>query len=71
MDELDLNVMAPHEVARQLRRAAQAYFASAGELSDAWQDESAGLVWIDLARILERAATQCERAVAKRIGVKP
>jgi hypothetical protein len=66
MSTVDLNVSAPDHVPEMLLRAAQAYYASADELTSAWQDESAGAIWQDLAKILERAAAQCDKAIAKR-----
>jgi hypothetical protein len=66
MSSVDLNVSAPDHVPGMLLKAAQAYYESAGELASAWQDEAAGAIWRDLAKILERAAAQCEKAIAKR-----
>jgi hypothetical protein len=49
-----------------LRRIADMFNESATELSSAWQDNEAGKVWGDFARIMERAAEQCAKARAKR-----
>jgi acyl-CoA reductase-like NAD-dependent aldehyde dehydrogenase len=58
----DLDLDAPEKVAGVLRAAAEQYRESASELAVAWQDKNAGKVWARLARILERAADQCDRA---------
>lgn len=63
MKSLDLDVDAPDKVASILRAAAEAYYESSGELEAAWQDREAGRPWTKIARILERAADQIERAV--------
>lgn len=63
---LDLDVIAPHQVAIALRRAADNYRSGATELQTAWQDPNAGKCWEDFAGILERAADACEKARAKR-----
>lgn len=62
--DLDLDVDAPDQVADVLRAAAQEYFEAEEELSSAWQDPQAGKVWTKIARILERAANQVDRAVS-------
>ena len=62
MRDIDLNVAAPETVQLTLRRAADQYRESSGELAAAWQDKIAGSVWNDIARILDRAADSCERA---------
>lgn len=64
----DLDVDAPEKVAPRLRNLADLYYAAASELAAAWGDESAGLIWNDLAKILDRAATSCDKAYAKRLG---
>lgn len=63
---LDLDVMAPHQVALTLRRAANIYREGAAELQTYWQDSDAGKCWEDFAGILDRAADACEKARAKR-----
>lgn len=68
MPEISLDVATPEEVPDVLRRAADHYRESQGELSSAWQDENAGKVWADFATILDRAAQSCERAISKRLG---
>jgi hypothetical protein len=62
---LDLDVDTPEKVAQVLRAAAERFYESEGELQSAWQDRNAGRVWREFAKILERAADQCERAVSK------
>ena len=62
MQPLDLDVDAPEAVAPVLRRAAQQYAESASELQSAWQDKNAGKAWTRIARILERAADQIDKA---------
>lgn len=65
-DELmNLDVASPGEVAGVLRRAADKFHESAGELESAWQDKSAGRPWSVIARALERAADQIDKALAK------
>lgn len=62
---LDLNVDAPDKVALVLRAAAQAFAESEVELQAAWGEPSAGRVWRELAKIMDRAADSAERACAK------
>ena len=57
---------APEEVEVTLSRIADMFNESATELSSAWQDNQAGKVWGDYAKIMERAAEQCAKARAKR-----
>ena len=57
---------APEEVENMLRHIADVFNESATELSSAWQDNQAGKVWGDFARIMARAADQCATARAKR-----
>ena len=57
---------APEDVAQVLRRIADMFNESATELSSAWQDNQAGKVWGDYAKIMERAAESCEKARTKR-----
>jgi hypothetical protein len=63
MKDLDLDVSHPDQVAAVLRRAAETYAESALELTAAWQDKGAGRPWNKLARILERAADQVDKAL--------
>ena len=58
--------VAPEEVEPMLRRIADMFNEAATELSSAWQDNQAGKVWGDFARIMERAADQCAKARPKR-----
>ena len=57
---------APEHVEQILRNVADTFNEAATELSAAWQDREAGKCWGDFARILERAAEQCEKIRAKR-----
>lgn len=59
----DLDVDSPDKVAPILRHLADSYRESASELATAWQDKNAGKVWDRLARILDRAADQAEKAL--------
>lgn len=61
--KVNLDVDAPEQVPALLHRAAQLYYDSEGELQSAWQDAKAGRVWREFAKILERAAWQCTRAI--------
>jgi hypothetical protein len=63
--DLDLDVDAPEKVPTVLRCVAERYYESHAELAAAWQDKHAGQVWTALARILERAALECDKAIAK------
>jgi len=65
MKNLDLNVMSPDQVSRVLRNAADAFNQSASDLASTWQDDGAGRVWTELAKILESAADRADRAYAK------
>lgn len=62
---LDLDVAVPDQLANVLRRAAENFNQSYSELQSAWQDQQAGRVWAEFAKILERAAGQCDRACDK------
>lgn len=62
---INLDCACPEDVAKILRQAAQRYGESEGELQAAWGDEKAGRVWRELAKILDRAADQCDKACAK------
>jgi hypothetical protein len=61
----DLDVATPEEVSAVLRAVAEKYRESQGELQSTWQDQQAGRVWAKLAAILERAADQADKAVAR------
>jgi hypothetical protein len=65
---LDLDVDSPEKVPGVLRAIANKYYESVIELQSAWQDKNAGKIWEDYARILERAANSCEKALNKRFG---
>jgi len=56
----------PHEIPQVLRNAAQLMREQASDLQSAWGDPQAGLIWSDFAKILERAATSCDTALARR-----
>lgn len=58
----------PESLPAILRRAADKLAESPGDLSAAWQDANAGKVWGDFARILNRAADSCDRAITRRLG---
>jgi hypothetical protein len=58
--DMNLDVDAPDRVPKVLRRAAEAFFESAGELDAAWQDKS-GDIWAKIAQVLESAAVKIER----------
>jgi hypothetical protein len=62
---MNLNVMSPDQVSRVLRDAADAFNQSASDLASTWQDDNAGRVWLELAKILESAADRADRACAK------
>lgn len=61
MKNLDLDVDSPDKVGGVLRRAAEAYYESAGELQGAWGDRNAGKIWEKIAHILDRAADSIDR----------
>jgi hypothetical protein len=65
---LDLDVDCPEKVPQVLRRAADRFRESTGELQSAWQDEHAGKVWTAIATVLDRAAGSCETAIKKHLG---
>jgi hypothetical protein len=62
-ESLNLDVESPEQLPAVLRLAAQRFNESAGELESARQDTNPGKVWERMARILERAADSCERAI--------
>ena len=61
----DLDVSCPEQVSKVLRAVAQQYRESTGELQSAWQDDQAGRVWSEIAKILDRAADSADKACAK------
>lgn len=63
MKSLDLNVDSPDKVAAVLSNAVEAYFASAAELSSAWQDPEAGKPWAKIAKILSKAMVQVDNVI--------
>lgn len=58
---IDLDVATPEGVPDVLRKAAWNYREAHNELQAMWQDKHAGKVWEQFARILEKAAEQCEK----------
>lgn len=62
----DLDVNHPNRVPHVLRAAADAYYASADELSHAWQSPAAGDIWNRLGAILERAADAAEKVLRRK-----
>ena len=65
LTSINLDVAHPDEVSTVLRNAAEAYIDSASNLESAWQDKQAGAPWLKIARILERAADQIDKELAK------
>lgn len=65
MPVIDLDVDTPEKVSRALRRAAQAYYEAEGDLQAAWTDRTAGRVWRELGKVLDRAADAAERTVQR------
>ncbi len=65
--ELNLDVDAPDKVAGVLTAAANAYQASAVELSAAWQDQRIPTIWAAIAAELDIAAWKIERIVKQRL----
>lgn len=66
LDRYNLDVADPDSVPIVLETVANFYRESAGELEGAWQDKQCGKVWEDFARILDRAAQSCRKALDKR-----
>jgi hypothetical protein len=60
-----LDVAAPEDVPIVLLSVASHYRESAAELQGAWQDRNAGAIWARFATILDRAAEQCRKQLAK------
>jgi hypothetical protein len=65
--ELNLDVDAPEKVARVLNAAANAYQASAVELTAAWQDQRVPMIWAAIAGELDLAAWKIEKIVKQRL----
>jgi hypothetical protein len=65
--ELNLDVDAPDKVAGVLTAAANAYQASAVELSAIWQDRQIPMIWAAIAGELDIAAWKIERIVKQRL----
>jgi hypothetical protein len=66
-DELNLDVDAPDKVAGVLSAAANAYQASAVELSAAWLDRHIPMIWAAIAGELDLAAWKIEKIVKRRL----
>jgi hypothetical protein len=62
----NLDVDALEKVPVVLETVANHYRESASELAGAWQDAEAGKIWADFARILDRAAESCRKAIHRR-----
>jgi hypothetical protein len=65
--ELNLDVDAPDKVAGVLSAAANAYQASAVELTAAWQDQRVPMIWAVIAGELDLAAWKIEKIVKQRL----
>jgi hypothetical protein len=65
-DELTLDVDAPDKVAGVLSAAANAYQASAIELTAAWRDRHIPMIWAAIAGELDLAAWKIEKIVKQR-----
>jgi len=61
--KLNLDVDSPKKVAIVLHAAADAFYETGDELELYWQDKGAGKLWIEIARILERAADRIDREI--------
>ena len=57
----------PEGIPAALRAAAELFAQSREDLAANWQDRNAGRVWGEFARIMERAADACDRAIAKHV----
>jgi uncharacterized protein (DUF2384 family) len=66
-NELNLGVDAPDKVAGVLSAAANAYQASAVELSATWQDRRVPMIWAAFAGELDLAAWKIEKIVQQRL----
>jgi hypothetical protein len=65
--ELNLDVNAPDKVAGVLSAAANAYQASAVELSAAWHDRHIPMIWAAIAGELDLAAWKIDKIVKQRL----
>lgn len=65
LQNIDLDVSHPDQVAGVLRAAAQTFYEDGAELTSAWQSSGAGEPWYKVAGILEDAADRIERALTK------
>lgn len=65
MKTFDINVSSPDKLADVLRSAAQAFRESTEDLRSTWQDDQAGRVWAELARVLESAAMRSDLVCEK------
>lgn len=63
--EYNLDVDAPEKVPEVLHRVADAYRDSQSTLQSDWQDKNAGKIWGKIATILEKAADQINKEIAK------
>jgi hypothetical protein len=66
LNSLNLDVAAPQDVAVVLERAANAFVDSANDLRHAWQEDGAGVEWIQIANSLRATAMRIERMLAAR-----
>ena len=64
----NLDCATPDDVPAVLESVANHYRESAAELAATWQDNAAGEVWSDFARILDRAAVACRKSIRNRLG---
>ena len=55
----------PHDVPAFLHAIATRYREDQAQLQDAWQDPKAGLIWGELAKVLERATDQARAVIDK------
>jgi hypothetical protein len=65
--ELNLDVDAPDKVAGVLSAAANAYQASAVQLSAIWQDRHIPMIWAQIAGELDLAAWKITKIVSARL----
>jgi hypothetical protein len=66
--ELNLDVDTPDKVADVLTAAANAYQASAAELSAIWQDRHIPLIWAEIAGELDIASYRIAQIVKRRFS---
>jgi hypothetical protein len=67
LERYNLDVSTPDDVPVILETVANHYRESAAELASAWTDPTAGKIWEDFARILDRAAESCRKAMRNRL----